>query len=125
MVFSLCRNTQGQRHRACRQKQVDCYGYRFRVPQSHHVCIRTRGGRQFELLGEINPQLLHHRGVAFYKYVNKWVVKKSDQEVQDEIGALPIPYIEPTTKEMIAALTQLVVDMSDKITKLEEEVYGK
>ena len=67
----------------------------FEQPQAGDICINEQGGRQFELLGQVNPALRNMQGVYLYRYANKKVVAKTPAEIQAEVDAFPPPVVVP------------------------------
>lgn len=61
----------------------------FEEPLETDICINEQGGRQFELFGEINPQLFDGYTCAMYKYVETEngfdIVETTQQERQEEL----------------------------------------
>jgi hypothetical protein len=80
------------------------YGFSddFEQPQSTDICICEDGGRQFCLLGQINPSLVNLEGIYLYKYENNQVELRTDAELKADATALP-PQA-PTIEDRIAAL---------------------
>ena len=61
----------------------------FEQPQGGDICINEQGGRHFELFGEINPPLRDENGIPMYKWNGKNAVKRTAEEIQTDIDALP------------------------------------
>lgn len=70
------------------------------------ICISEMGGRQFELLEEINPPLVDENGVYRYRYENGEIVKRSEEERQADIP--PIVVLPDPRDEAIATLMREV-----------------
>ena len=67
----------------------------FEQPQADDILLNENGGRQFEILvdGEwlTNPQLLNEWQVPLYKWNDKEVLKRTEQEVEDDMPEPPEP----------------------------------
>ena len=79
----------------------------FETPLETDICVNEEGGRHFELFGVINPSLVNYKGIYLYKY-NEDVIKKTDEEIQIEVDALPI---KPT-----------VIPLEDRVTNAEVDI---
>lgn len=69
----------------------------FQLPNENSILINL-GRRQFELLGEINPNLQNRQGIYLYKYIHNEVIKKTQEEIDLEVSELKP--IEPTLSEI-------------------------
>lgn len=79
----------------------------FREPTDTDICINERGGYQFRLFpeGEENPALFDWDGmIPLYKWENGEVVKRTEEEVEADRAALPVPEYKQTNEERIAVL---------------------
>lgn len=52
----------------------------FEQPAFDDICINENGGRQFELMGEINPNIFNHKGQPLYTYKDNIVLALTDAE---------------------------------------------
>ena len=62
----------------------------FEMPQETDICINENGGRHFELLGIINPPLTNDQGVFIYKYEDKQVLRRTEDEIHQEYTSIAI-----------------------------------
>lgn len=83
----------------------------FEAPLETDICITKTGGRQFELLGETNPCLQSPEGIYLYKYENGEAVKKTTDEIETEIAALPPVVLQPTLEERTAAVEGALISL--------------
>jgi hypothetical protein len=60
------------------------YSDAFQEPNDDDICINEEGGRHFELLGVINPQLLNEDGCYIYKYEDGKVRKATEEEIYEQ-----------------------------------------
>jgi hypothetical protein len=76
---------------------IDGYSDAFRDPQEGDICINFEGGYQFRLYpdGDENPPLLNASGICLYEYIADKIIRRSDDEVQADTDALPIPEPSP------------------------------
>ena len=76
----------------------------FEKPLDKDICINEKGGRHFEIDGEINPPLFNEDGTHIYRYDTK-LRKATAEELEAEWEAIK-PVEEPTeediTMEMLA-----------------------
>lgn len=61
----------------------------FEQPEENDICINQEGGRQFELLGQVNPSLVSENGVHLYKYVDGVVLETTEAERAVEYADTP------------------------------------
>lgn len=70
------------------------------------ICINEQGGYQFRLFqnGVENPCLceLKHM-IPLYKYENGEVIRRTKEEIEADIAAIPVPVLEPTETERLRA----------------------
>ncbi len=67
------------------------------------VCINEAGGYQFRLHpgGEENPPLYTEDGIPLYRWDGERVVRRSEEEVQADRAAIPVPA--PSEQERLRA----------------------
>ncbi len=67
------------------------------------VCINEAGGYQFRLHpgGEENPPLYTEDGIPLYRWDGAQVVRRSEEEVQADRAAIPVPA--PSEQERLRA----------------------
>ena len=67
------------------------------------VCINEAGGYQFRLHpgGEENPPLYTQDGIPLYRWDGERVVRRSEEEVQADRAAIPVPA--PSEQERLRA----------------------
>ena len=67
------------------------------------VCINEAGGYQFRLHpgGEENPPLYTEDGIPLYRWDGGQVVRRSEEEVQADRAAIPVPA--PSEQERLRA----------------------
>lgn len=99
-----------------RNRIIDGFSDAFRQPSDADICINEQGGYQFRLFpgGEENPALndRKHR-IPLYKYENGEVVKRTEEEIEEEIAALPAPA--PTDDERRDAQIFYTAMMTDTL----------
>lgn len=69
------------------------------------ICI-NEGGYQFRLYpdGEENPSLYDwNHMIPFYKYENGEVIRRTQEEIDADIAAIPVPVPEPAETERLRA----------------------
>ena len=74
----------------------------FRQPTEADICINEQGGYQFRLSlgGEENPSLFDLEGmIPLYKYDNGEVIRRAEEEIEEERAALPVPEPPASTVE--------------------------
>lgn len=73
---------------------VDGFSDAFRQPSETDICINEQGGYQFRLFpgGEENPSLFEwEHMVPLFRWDGQNVVKRTDEEIEADIAALPVP----------------------------------
>ena len=93
----------------------------FRQPADTDICINEQGGYQFRLFpgGEENPSLHEWQHmIPLYKYENGKVVKRTEEEIEADIAALPQPEEVPSQLDRVEAQAFFTAMMTD--TLLEE-----
>lgn len=91
----------------------------FRQPSETDICINEQGMRQFRIFpdGEENPALYEwDHMIPLYKYESGVVVRRTQEEIDAEIAALPVPESIPTEQDDTAAM---LVDHEYRLTLLE------
>ena len=85
------------------------------------VLLNDKGGYQFRLFpgGEENPNLYHwpHR-IPLYKYDGGEVVKRTEDEIEADITAIPIPDPAPTQLDQIEAQVTYTAMMTDTLLEV-------
>lgn len=74
----------------------------FRQPSEADICINERGSYQFRLFpgGEENPSLYAgEEMIPLYKYEDGDVVRRTHEEIEADIAAIPVTEPEPTIGE--------------------------
>ena len=82
-----------------RSRIVDGFSDAFRQPSDTDICINEQGGYQFRLFqgGEENPALLADPYmIPLYKWNGNAVEKRTAEEIEADIAALPKPAPDPT-----------------------------
>lgn len=100
---------------------VNGFSDAFHRPSDTDICINEEGGYQFRLFpgGEENPPLHEWQHmIPLYKYENGEVVKRSNDEIEADISALPAPEVVPSQLDQIEAQVTYTAMMTD--TLLEE-----
>lgn len=90
----------------------------FYQPSETDICINKQGGYQFRLFpgGEENPALYEWQHmIPLYKYENGEVVKRTEEEIEADIAALPIPEEQPTQLDMIEAQVAYTAMMTNTL----------
>lgn len=73
----------------------------FEEPVEFDICINEEGGRQFELLEEINPPLHAKNRTHRYKYEEGAVRKTTSEEQDNEYASFPVPTPQITVEERL------------------------
>ncbi len=100
---------------------VDGFSDAFRHPAETDICINAQGGYQFRLFpdGEENPELytmLHD--VPLYKYEDGEVVKRTAEEINADIAAIPAPEEVPSQLDLIEAQVTYTAMMTDTLLEV-------
>ena len=97
---------------------VGAFSDAFHQPDEDAVCINDKGGYQFRLFpgGEENPTLYQwpHR-VPLYKYEDGEIIRRTEEEIQKDIDALPKPEVGPTKLEQMEAKLTYMAIMTDTL----------
>ncbi|MBR2132589.1 MAG: hypothetical protein IJ955_08705 [Oscillospiraceae bacterium] len=91
----------------------------FRQPSETDICINEQGGYQFRLFpdGAENPMLLERRHrIPLYRWDGSQVVRRTAEEIDADIAAIPVPESIPTEADDTAAM---LVDHEFRLTLLE------
>ncbi|MBR2894991.1 MAG: hypothetical protein IKC03_04960 [Oscillospiraceae bacterium] len=102
-----------------RSRIVNGFSNAFRQPSKTDICINEQGGYQFRLFpgGEENPALREwEHMIPLYKYENNEVMRRTQEEIDADIAALPVPESVPTEQDDTAAM---LVDHEYRLTLLE------
>lgn len=104
-----------------RSRIVNGFSDAFHSPCDTDICINEWGGYQFRLFpgGEENPRL-HERKhmIPLYKYENGKVVKRTEEEIEADIAALPRPEEVPTQLDMVEAQALYTAMMTDTLLEV-------
>ena len=98
---------------------VDGFSDAFRTSAETDICINEDGGYQFRLFpgGEENPFLYaYDHMIPLYKYEDGEVKKRTQEEIDADIAALPVAEDVPTEEEDTAAM---LIDHEFRLTMLE------
>lgn len=88
----------------------------FENPSESDICINEKGGRHFEINGEINPPLFNEDFTHVYRYDTE-LRKATEAELAEELDTLKTETIEePSTEDDILAM---IVDQEYRLTLLE------
>jgi len=82
---------------------IKSFSTAFEQPLPSDILINTEGGRHFEIDDEVNPSLYNEKWIPLFKYEAGKIVKRTDQEIQVDIDALPPA--PPTLVESLQAET--------------------
>jgi len=85
----------------------------FEQPEDIDTCINQEGGRHFELLGIINPDLLDFNSCHIYKYTDGVVTETTKEERAAELVTKPH---EKTSEELQA---EYLLDLDYRLSKQE------
>ena len=99
---------------------VDGFSDAFREPSETDICINEQGGYQFRLFpnGEENPFLYEEHMIPLYKYDNGEVIKRTTEEIEADIDALPEPEIVPSQLDQIEAQVTYTAMMTDTLLEV-------
>ena len=96
---------------------VDGFSDAFREPTEEHICINEQGGYQFRLFhdGEENPSLFDWDGmIPLYRWDGE-VIKRTEEEIEAERAALPVPETVPTQFDRIEAQITYTAMITDTL----------
>lgn len=113
---------------------VNGFSDAFRSPSETDICINEQGGYQFRLIyaefdpnseimaahkqSEENPPLFEfNHMIPLYRWdaAVKQVVKRTEEEIEADIAALPIPEEQPTQLDMIEAQVAYTAMMTNTL----------
>lgn len=97
---------------------VKGFSTEFEEPQDSDICISETGGRHFELLGEVNPNLVTIKGVYLYKYENGKAIRRTDEEIKRDKNTI----IEGNNPQELLAkqITSLLLENKKKDLVIDE-----
>ena len=75
----------------------------FEEPTDTDICINEKGGRHFEIDGEINPPMFDERMCHIYRYDTE-LRKATNEELEAEWQAMQPTEPDPTTDDILNAL---------------------
>ncbi len=90
----------------------------FYQPSDTDICINDKGGYLFRLFpsGEMNPPLYDWKHmIPLYKYENGEVIKRTQEEFNADIAALPVPEEAPSQLDQIEAQVAYTAMMTDTL----------
>lgn len=90
----------------------------FRQPTDTDICINEQGGYQFRLFpgGEENPNLFDwEHMIPLYKYEDGQVVKRTTEEIEADIAAIPVVEPQPTQLDKVEAQSTYTAMMTDTL----------
>lgn len=93
----------------------------FEEPEEGDICINQKGGRHFELFGQINPALCNMQGQPIYLYENE-VIRELTAEEQSSLFQIPVP--EPTETEILRAENEKLKSQIEAINIALAEIVG-
>ncbi len=100
-----------------RNRIVGGFSDAFREPIETDICINEKGSYQFRLFNVENPILFaFEHGIPLYKWENGEAVKRTVEEIEADIDAIPEVDAEPTAEEDAAAM---LIDHEFRLTLLE------
>ena len=94
------------------------YGFSdaFEQPLDGDICITEQGGRQFDLLGEINPSLRNDDGMYLYKYEGGVPVKKTPEEIKAVTDVINLEKLRESKLEENSVLCNQILENEFKST---------
>ena len=98
---------------------VDGFSDAFREPSETDICINEQGGYQFRLYpdGEENPFLYEEHMIPLYRYDGE-VKKRTAEEIEADIAAIPDPEEVPSQLDMIEAQVTYTAMMTDTLLEV-------
>lgn len=77
------------------------------------ICIANDAGRQFEILGQVNPDIIDSNGILLYKYENNQVIERTTEEIAADFQLLPKqgPSEVEKVKIRVEALENVLVEL--------------
>ena len=117
---------------------VNGFSDAFRQPSDTDICINEQGGYQFRLIyaefdpnseimavhkqSEENPNLFEWQHmIPLYRWdaAVKQVVNRTEEEIEADIAALPVPEYKPTAEERIADLEAINAELEDAMCEMD------
>jgi hypothetical protein len=83
----------------------------FEQPLNTDICVNDKGGRQFELLGIINPPLVSMDGTHPFRWDGTKVVIATDDEVKAELDSFAPKAQTPSIQEQLDAINLALATM--------------
>lgn len=80
---------------------IEGFSDAFENPLETDICINENGGRQFELCGYINPNLVNEYWCHLFIYENGEVREATKEELEEEQASFPVPEHTPTDVEIL------------------------
>lgn len=94
---------------------VNGFSDAFKHPNEGDICINEHGSYQFRLYddGDENPALSDEHGILLYVWDNGTVKKRTQEEIQSEIDALPEPAISKIDQitETVNLISETIADI--------------
>lgn len=87
----------------------------FEEPLETDICINSKGGRQFELLNEVNPPLTNMDRCHLYKYVDGKIIETTQAEQDAELATFPVPVVKLSVEEELTATKEELAQATLKI----------
>lgn len=81
----------------------------FEEPLETDICITEKGGRHFELNGDVNPPLVNMDGIHIYKYIDGKVVETTEEERKTELENL---HQIPKTESLEVEISNLTIALA-------------
>ena len=122
-----------------RNRIVNGFSDAFRQPSENDICINEQGGYQFRLIyAEFNPNLeimaVHKQSeenpplfefnhmIPLYRWdaAVKQVVKRTEEEIEADIAAIPEPEVVPSQLDMVEAQAFYTAMLTDTLLDFEE-----
>ena len=98
---------------------IDGFSTAFRKPTDTSILLTDKGKRHFELLGEINPNLITINGLHLYKYDNGEVRKSTEEELKLELKKISNKKRKPTKEELlIEQVNELTISQAEILYEL-------
>ena len=113
---------------------VDGFSDAFREPTSTDICINEQGGYQFRLIyfgqdeekgwpvlkqSEENPSLFDWNGmIPLYRWGDGVAIKRTEEEIEAERSALPVPEEKPSQLDVIEAQLTYTAMMTDTLLEV-------
>ena len=101
---------------------VDGFSDAFRNPSKKDICINEQGTYQFRLFpgGEENPALHEWQHmIPLYKYEGGDVIRRTLEEIAEDIASLVIPEPAPSTEERVTELEAATAALEDAVCEMD------